>query len=83
MCIAILTFEGNPEDLADALPKLRGLARYAEAHPGVYRRIDAVAEAGGIWRVLDLTRADVRKAIAEAGDAESIYEGALGGDYGR
>jgi hypothetical protein len=68
--------------LADALPKLRGLARYAETHLGVYRRIEAVAEVGGDWRVLDLTRADVRKAVAEATDATSLYESALGGDYG-
>jgi hypothetical protein len=67
--------------LADALPKLRGLARYSETHPGVYRRIEAVAEAGGRMRVLDLTRADVRKAVAEANDAKSLYEGALAGDY--
>jgi type III restriction enzyme len=67
--------------LADALPKLRGLARYAETHPGVYRRIEAVAEVGGRYRLLDLTRADVRKAIAEASDAKSLYEGVVGRDY--
>lgn len=67
--------------LADALPKLRGLARYAETHTGVYRRIEAVAEAGGRYRVLDLTRADVRKAVADASDAKSLYEAALARDY--
>ena len=67
--------------LADALPKLRGLAGYAETHPGVYRRIEAVAEVGGRWRVLDLNRPDVRKAVAEADDATSLYESSLGGDY--
>ncbi len=67
--------------LADALPKLRGLASYAETHPGIYRRIEAVAEAGGRMRVLDLTRADVRKAVTEGSDAKSLYEGALAGDY--
>ena len=68
--------------LADALPKLQGLARYAETHPGVYRRIEAVAEAVGRFRVLDLTRADVRKVVAEANEAKSLYEGALARDYG-
>jgi len=68
--------------LADALPKLRGLARYAETHPGVYRRIEAVAKAGGKLRVLDLMREDVRKAIAAAkADVASLYGGALAGDY--
>ena len=68
--------------LADALPKLRGLARYAETHPGVYRRIECVAKAGGKLRVLDLTREDVRKAITVAkDDAASLYSGALASDY--
>ncbi len=65
----------------DALPKLQGLARYAETHPRVYRRIESVAEAGGKLRALDLTLADVRKAIAGASDAKSLYESALANDY--
>jgi hypothetical protein len=67
--------------LADALPKLQGLARYAEAHPGVFRRIKAIAEVGGKLRALDLTRADVRKAVMEATSAETLYKGAVAGDY--
>ena len=67
--------------LADALPKLQGLARYAETHPGVYRRIEGVSETGGRLRVLDLTRAEVRKAVAGAKDAKSLYESALASDY--
>jgi len=68
--------------LADALPKLQGLARYAETHSQIYRRIEAVAEAGGKLRVLDLTRADVRHALTDAPNAKSLYESALAGDYG-
>ena len=68
--------------LADALPKLQGLARYAETHAGSYRRIEAVAEAGGKLRVLDMTRAATRGAVMEASNAKSLYEGALAGDYG-
>jgi hypothetical protein len=67
--------------LADALPKLQGLASYAETHSKFYRRIEAVAETGGKLRVLDLTRADVRDAIKEATNAEALYKGALAGDY--
>jgi len=67
--------------LADALPKLQGLARYAETHSQIYRRIEAVAEAGGKLRVLDLTRADVRQAVMGATNAEALYKGALAGDY--
>jgi type III restriction enzyme len=67
--------------LADALPKLKGLARYAEIHSQSYRRIEAVAETGGNMRVLDLTRAEVRQAVMEAKSAEALYKSALAGDY--
>lgn len=67
--------------LADALPKLQGLAHYAETHSQTYRRIEAVAETGGKLRVLDLTRADVRQAVIGATSAEALYKGAAAGDY--
>ncbi|NOU12624.1 MAG: DEAD/DEAH box helicase family protein [Methylococcaceae bacterium] len=67
--------------LADALPKLQGLALYAEKHANVYRRIESVAEALGKLRVLDLTNADVRKSIAAAKDAASLFNGELARDY--
>lgn len=67
--------------LADALPKLRGLALYAEAHAGAYRRIVSVAEAHGKLRTLDLKDEVVRRAIASAGDAASLFKGALASDY--
>lgn len=67
--------------LADALPKLQGLAIYAETHSQVYRRIEAVAETGGKFRVLNLTRADVRNAVMAAASAESLYASAVAGDY--
>jgi type III restriction enzyme len=65
---------------SDALPKLQGLARYAETHPKVYRRIEAVAKIGEKLRVLDLTDATVRKEVAAAKDAKSLYEGAFASD---
>jgi type III restriction enzyme len=67
--------------LADALPKLQGLALYAETHAKVYRRIESVAEALGKLRVLDLTNDDVRKGIAAAKDAASLFSGGLARDY--
>jgi len=67
--------------LADAIPKLQGLACYAESHPDVFRRIEAVAEAGGKLRVLDLTRAEVREAVLQATSAESLYKSAAAGDF--
>ena len=67
--------------LADALPKLQGLAAYAATHGSAYRRIESVAEAAGKLRVLDLTRADVRQAIKEAVSAKSLYESIWAKDY--
>jgi type III restriction enzyme len=67
--------------LADALSKLKGLAVYAEKHAKIYRRIESIAEVKGKLRVLDLTRKDVRKEIASATDATSLYGAALASDY--
>lgn len=66
---------------SDALPKLLGLAHYAEAYGAVYRRIEAVAEVKGKLRVLDLTDEKVRKAVAEAEDVKSLYARTLARDY--
>jgi hypothetical protein len=67
--------------LADALPKLKGLASYAETHGPMYRRIEAVATAGGKLRVLDMTRADVRAAVMASASAEALFKSATAGDY--
>jgi type III restriction enzyme len=66
---------------SDAIPKLQGLARYAETHAHIYRRIEAVAKIGDTLRVLDLTRAVVRKAVDEAKDAKGLYEGPFASKY--
>ena len=60
--------------LADALPKLQGMARYAQAHPNVYRRIEAVAKLNGKRRVLDLTRTHVRQAVMAAQRRSSVQK---------
>jgi len=39
--------------LADALPKLKGLARYAEANSENFRRIEAVTAIGSGYKVLE------------------------------
>jgi type III restriction enzyme len=67
--------------LADALPKLRGLAIYADSHANAYRRIESVAAVKGKLRVLDLKRKDVRDAIAHAKDISSLFAGTLADDY--
>lgn len=60
---------------ADAVPKLRGLADYAERYGDAFVRIDTVDQIGGQLLVLDLKRDSVRKAIRSAHEADptSIY----------
>jgi hypothetical protein len=50
-------------------------------HANAYRRVEAVAQACGKLRVLDLTRADVRQAVLGASTAKSLFEGLLAADY--
>ena len=67
--------------LSDALPKLRGLAAFAEKYQGEFRRIESVAETGGTMRVLDLTKHHVRQAIRDAKTAKGLYESGVASDY--
>jgi type III restriction enzyme len=68
--------------LADAIPKLRGLAAFAVEYADDFHRIEAVAEMkGGKLRVLDVTRDSVRKAIDGATDAEKLYLSPAAQDY--
>lgn len=60
--------------LADALPKLKGLAAYTETHADAFRRIVAVADLDGALRMLDLTKPEVH--------ARSLYRGDVASDYG-
>lgn len=60
---------------SDALPKLRGLAKYAKENEGIYRRIEAVAKIDGkTYRALDLTEEHVRNAIESASSITELYE---------
>ena len=67
--------------LADALPKLKGLADYAEKHSTHFRRIEAVAKVGGGYRVLDLTDRLTREAMRRAASAEAAYKSEVAHDY--
>lgn len=62
--------------LSDALPKLRGLADFAEAYASDFHRIEAVAEVDDTMRVLDLTLEEVRAQIRAADDAVELYRSA-------
>ena len=64
------------------LPKLRGLAEFAATHGASFHRIESVARmTDGTLRVLDLTKPDVREAIAAAEQTESLYLGDKAADY--
>jgi hypothetical protein len=67
--------------LSDALPKLRGLAKYAEIYGAVFRRIEAVAEVGGKFKVIDLKETKVREAVAKAETAKEVYESDFASEY--
>ena len=94
MCPDFLFFHGDRENmkvsivdphghhLADALPKLRGLAEFAAAHRKSFHRIESVAQMkDGTLRVLDLTDPDIRNAITEADDTEALYLCPWANDY--
>lgn len=82
--IGVSIVDPHSYHLPDAVPKLKGLAAYAEKHAGVYQRIDAIAEVTkGKFKVLDLTDEDVRAAIkaASTDDAEALYKSKWAVDY--
>ena len=94
MCPDFLFFHGDSENmkvsivdphghhLADALPKLRGLAEFAATHGESFHRIESVARMkDGTLRVLDLTNPYIREAITEAEDAQTLYLGGGANDY--
>jgi hypothetical protein len=89
-----LFFSGNDDDikvsivdphgvhLGDALPKLRGLARFAMEYGDAFHRIEAVAKMkDDILRVLDLQKDEIRAAIDTATDAEQLYLSDAATDY--
>ena len=59
--------------LPDALPKLRGLARFAEVYGESFHRIESISRIDGELRVLDLTLPEVRKIVLDAIDADFAY----------
>ena len=94
MCPDFLFFHGDNEKtkvsivdphsphLADALPKLRGLAEFAASHGESFHRIESVARmSDGTLRVLDLTDPTIRDAIAKARHTQTLYRSDEATDY--
>ncbi|MDI6872433.1 MAG: DEAD/DEAH box helicase [Demequina sp.] len=59
--------------LPDSLPKLRGMARFAEVYANRFHRIESISRIDGKLRVLDFTRPEVRTAALEAISADNTY----------
>lgn len=79
--VAVDLVDPHGHHLSDALPKLRGLADFAERFASDFRRIESVAETGGVLRVLDITKFRVRDAIRGATSAKALYESDIAGEY--
>jgi hypothetical protein len=67
--------------LGDALPKLRGLADFAEACGAKLHRIEAVAKVDGEVRLLDLQDGAVRQVVKSAQSAEKLYVSGVSSRY--
>lgn len=94
MCPDFVFFHGDSQNmkvsivdphghhLADALPKLRGLAKFAATHGESFHRIESVAQVNdGRLRVLDLTDPKVREAITRAEEIQTLYLSSSASDY--
>jgi type III restriction enzyme len=79
--IAVDIVDPHGHHLADSLPKLQGLAQYAEAHGGYYRRIEAVAVLNDEYKLLDLKQEEVRAAVFAAKSAKSLYGSSVAQNY--
>lgn len=79
--VAVDLVDPHGHHLSDALPKLRGLANFAERFGSEFRRIESVAETGGVLRVLDITKLRVRDAIRGGTSAKALYESEIAGEY--
>jgi len=81
--VGVSLIDPHGSHLADAVPKLKGLASFALDHGDKFIRIEAIAEVGGELRVLDFQRSDVRNAIEAFNGAQAtpLYDGPEAADY--
>lgn len=85
--LAVSIVDPHGDHLADALPKLKALADYAERFgpggTGEVLRVESVAKVDGELRVLDLTEPTVRDAVRafEEAQVKPLYAGELAATY--
>jgi hypothetical protein len=75
--LGVSLIDPHGSHLADAVPKLKGLAHFARAHGDPFVRLESIAEVDGVLRVLDLQREDVRDGVESFTGAQAtpLYEG--------
>lgn len=66
---------------SDALPKMKGLARYVENNLGIFRRVEVCAEFNGKFLVVDLSEDNVRRSVMSATSIKEIYRGEIAKEY--
>lgn len=66
---------------SDSIPKLKGLSKYAQTFGERYRRIDAVAKIGDVYKVLDMKDTKVRNAVASATSIIELYNSDVVDNY--
>jgi hypothetical protein len=69
--------------LSDSMPKLVGLARYAEEHGDAFARIYAVTDVDGGYVYLDMKSADVREVVRITDDPKVIFASKHAKPYGK
>ncbi len=79
--VAVSIVDPHSHHLADALPKLKGLAEFAATFGGEFHRIEATSQLDGQIRVLDMQNPAVRIAVAKATDAKALYGSAVAENY--
>lgn len=69
------------DHLADALPKLMGLADFAEKYEDEFIRIEAISKVGKELRMLDMRNPEVRAEVREASSAQDVYRSDVAVQY--
>ncbi len=78
---AVSIVDPHSHHLADALPKLKGLAQFAAEFGGEFHRIEAISQLDGQTKALDMQSPAVRAAVAKAEDAKALYGSSVAVKY--
>lgn len=80
--LAASIVDPHGDHLSDSLPKLKGLADFAEKYEDAFLRIEAISKVGDELRYLDLMDRAVRAAVREAKSAGEVYRSGAAARYG-